>query len=378
MFFKPKKVEVVDPFAEFPDAVMMVDEDGSIVYVNEKACLLFGYEKDFLLENEIFLLFDNGLEIIKKVATIDSPAITKAKPYESVDLYVEVSTIKLQEDGKYLVTYRDVTQNHKVVSRLLVEFENAKKFIKDKNGFLAKLTNKVKSPLHSVVGFSQALLDKLGGPLTEKQEKYLGIINKNSKETMQLLDKVFELSKIESGLYEYEFKNFDFVLVMNAVIAQFKPEIDAKKLQIEVDAQDVIRRNCYSDETVVKTILTSLIDNAVKSSADQGLVNIRIETPDEETLSSLNLEPIQGTTEKSFILFSISDSGGGFMEDEVPLVFDPYTIIEKNANKNVLKNIGFAISKHLIRHLKGKIWLESKPLKGAKFSFIIPIEKLGN
>ena len=80
---------------------------------------------------------------------------------------------------------------------------------REKNNFLIKLANDFKAPIQSIVGFSQAMADGLGGEMSEQQEKYIRIINKNSTDLMYFVGKLLELSQTESCLSKAENKTFD-------------------------------------------------------------------------------------------------------------------------------------------------------------------------
>ena len=86
------------------------------------------------------------------------------------------------------------------------EYEIAKKIIDEKNTFLTEIAPEIISSLDSVTGFSKALLEGIGGHLIEKQEKYVSIINKNSKDLSFDLEKMFDFFRLESGLFSMNLK----------------------------------------------------------------------------------------------------------------------------------------------------------------------------
>ena len=104
--------------------------------------------------------------------------------------FFEISAARFGEKGDIIVGVRDVSGNQKMLNKLIFEHEYVNKVTKEKNSFLSKIAGELTSPLHSINGFSQALLEGLGGEISEKQEKYLLIIYKNSVELIDLISNI--------------------------------------------------------------------------------------------------------------------------------------------------------------------------------------------
>ena len=130
----------------------------------------------------------------------------------------------------------------------MIEHESSKKVNKDKNTFLVKLSNELKSPVHSISGFSQAMIDGLGGEMSEKQEKYIKIINKNSNELLYLLDKILELSKTESNLVEYDFQIFDIVNAAQMAVKTHEQTAKEKNLNLIFSSEEIVKRTGFSNK----------------------------------------------------------------------------------------------------------------------------------
>ncbi len=365
-----KKVNASSVFDYLPDGLVLTDFSGKVLFSNSYAQKLMGLnDGDNIAEvldvnlSMIESLIDNKVQSVFKVTKDDGEA------------YVEVSAAKVEDEAKFVITVRNVTQTHKFMKKMLVETESSKKVNRDKNSFLVKIANELKSPLHSIDGFSKALLEGLGGEITEKQNKYLNIINKNSHELLFLIDKVVEQSRLEAGLYEWDFKHLDIVNLMQSVIRPYKDELEQKSIELSVDIEGVVKRTCFADETALKCVFDTLMDLAVKSTY---LGNIQVELfhPTLEAVAQQDIEVSETATEKSFIQFSISDSGSGMSDTEKAYIFDPYYQIESGNKKNVAKSLALAIDKALIKNMRGKIWVESAAMQGSKFSFIIPTERI--
>jgi len=110
---------------------------------------------------------------------------------------------------------------------------------------------------------------------------------------------------------------------------------------------------------------------------DVGLIKLTLTHPDMETIKNMGIYPVHYFTEKSYILFSISDTGIGIADEDRQVIFDEYN----QSNKTMTKKyggtgLGLAITKKILDILGGNIWFTSKLSNGSTFNFIIPVEKI--
>lgn len=372
-----KKHKNNDVLAYYPDAVVIVSMSGEILYANERLLDLFSITSNELFDMELLDLFDGGFNLVSNLAKSNDSAIVRSKLNLDEDLFFEIKASEYEDiDDKIIVTIRNVTQTQKMLNKLLFEHEYLTKLTRNKNSFLTKISGELTSPVHSINGFSQAILEGLGGDVNPKQEKYLKIINKNSAQLLELITKLVEYTKIESGIWDYEFKNFDFVTLMTNLFNTYKAKADEKKLVINFDLNSLGKRNMYSDETALKRILETLLENAI-SLTDSGSVQVVVSHPDNEFLEIAGFKVSSSTPEKSYLMVKVNDTSMGIPEADMDNIFDPYANIEKYiAKKAVNKSLELGIVYNLVRILKGKMWLESETMKGSTYAFIIPIERI--
>lgn len=366
------KAKDVDILSSLPDGVLLTDSGGKIEWTNEISANLLKMPKDDIFRLNINGIIDGGLDLIKQAAEINKSVVGRAKNSEGKDFYLEI-TAKVTDEC-FVVSLRDVTQNYRTVTSILVEHESSKKINKDKNAFLVKLSNEIKSPINSIVGFSQAMIDGLGGEMSDKQEKYIKIINKNSNEVLYLIDKILELSKTESNLYEYDFQIFDAVNAIQNVLKNYETVIKDKNLILNLDAESIVKRTIFSEETIFKTIFQNILETSLNST-DIGSINIKVHHPDLEFVSQQDIEVSQSATEKSYLMLTVSDTGAGIAENDLSVIFEPYTQLDKPNKKNIVKSIALACVKNLVKYLKGAVWIESESMQGTTYNVIIPIER---
>ncbi len=370
-----KGIRSYECYKDFPDAVIVISYSQNVRFWNKRAKKIFGYTENEILGKNIGLIFSDDSEKIGTVLGKDKPIIFSARTKEDKEIFVEISCVDIKENEDILICARDVSKNQKILEKLLLEYENSHKIIKNKSSFIADLSNDLRTPLHSIIGFSQALIDGLGGDLNEKQMKYVTIIDKNSNSLLALLSNVLDLSKIEAGKMEFNFKHFDVIQLIHAVLEQMTAQLKDKKIELSSDLTDVVKRNIFSDENMLRQVLLNILNNAVKFT-ESGSVSLKVMHPDLEFLDYQRIEVPPEYTDKSYLMFSVTDTGIGIAENELNNIFDEFRTVDKNISKKYGgTGLSLAITRKLLSELGGIIWVESEQTQGSTFSFIIPVER---
>lgn len=371
--FNNKDEEEEDLLTKLPDNVALLNNQGSFLWCNDVAQKTLSKLKENFSEGYIDNVFDNAMDLIVKLAESGLTKVIKAKTPDEKDMFFEFTARKTEEG--YLVCFRDNTQSYKTLTSIFVEHESLRKTNKDKNNFLVKLSGDFRNPLQSIVGFSQALLGGIGGELNEKQAKYVNIINKNSTDVLYLIDKILELSKAESNLFEKKLGYFDAINILNNVIKNNEKEAQAKNIEINVEVAKDVKRTIYSDEAMLKIVLENIIESAIKFT-DVGSINIEVSHPDLELVSEKGFLPVENAKEKSYIMFKIDDQSLGISDIELENLFEPYAQLDNPNKNNVFRSIAFATIKNIIRIMKGNVWVEPEAMHGTTYCVIIPAEKV--
>lgn len=371
-----KKISKPMELDAYPDAIIIINALNDIVAWNRKAENIFGYLESEITGRNIAILFDNCIEKIHESLFEKTRQIINAKNRNGEDIIIEISCGELNKDGKTIISIREVTKGQKVIEKLLMEYEKVSKIAQNKSGFMAAHSNELKKPVHAIIGFSRGVLDGVCGQLDEKQEKYISIINKNANNLLALLDNMIVLSRIETEQIQPEYKVFDVTEIIESVKSNINHLIQEKNISFEIDFSELERKNIYSDEGLLRQILMNLYTNAVKFT-DVGLIKLTLIHPDLETVKNMGIYPVHYFTEKSYILFSISDTGIGIADEDQQGIFDEYN----QSNKSMTKKyggtgLGLAITKKILNILGGNIWFTSKLSNGSTFNFIIPVEKI--
>lgn len=345
----------IDVEKALPDALILCGKDGKIQWVNDVAAEIFETSKMHLLTSNISDFIENPMNLISSSVIMHKPVITK---FINKEIYFDM-TVKEIAEG-YVLDFRDAVQNSAIA-----QDDKTEEINREKNNFLLKLANDLKSPIQSIVGFSQAMADGLGGEMSEQQEKYIRIINKNSSELMYFVGKLLELSQTESALKEPDKKTLDVLALVNSVVRFNEQLYKGKEVKISIKPEEDFKKTISTDEEILKNILQDVLEIILKS-VDMGEVAITLSNPNDEFISSKNLAPAQYT------MISLSTSALLLSENDLECMFDPYTILDSTNRKNVLRAMVLASVKNLVQSLNGIVWVESQILKNTSFNIIIP------
>jgi signal transduction histidine kinase len=356
----------IDAQTNLPDGVIFTGTNGVIQWANDIAHDLFRLDMNMLISKSVNDLLENGYDLIVNSANSHKALIAK---YTQGDEYFEITSREI--DGGYVVSLRDSTQNYKRISNILEEQESSQKVNSDKNTFLVKLSNEFNSPIQSIIGFAQGLLDGLGGEITDKQAKYVNIIKKNSSELLYFFNKLVELSQSEGQLFEKEEKYFDIVTVLSSLVKSNKHIYSDKPLKITFDFEPDLKRMVYQDEPAFKLMMQNLIETVIKE-IDMGDITVTLTEADEDFLTARNISIDSG------ILITVSSPSMSILETDLPTLFSPYATLEKSNKRTISRALALGTASNIAKELNGVIWAENVPMKGLVFSIVIPREKVSN
>ncbi len=353
-FFSASKV-----IEMLPDPIIFVDLSGYILKANVRACECFDINGS---NNEKFNdIIKDGSEMIKKSLNLKKPVVAMAMA-KGQEFYVEMNASR-RWDG-YCLVIRDIT---KLTDEVSTE-KKIDKFNNEKNAMLVKIEDDIKSPLTSIIGFSKGLLDGLGGDLSEKQKKYIQIINSSSAGLYSFVDKFLEFTYAESSQYEPEYRNFDVVEILKEITRDYEHEISEKQLGLTFDYEAIEKRTVYYDVKSLQKTFRNIYETSL-SMTEKGGISIKIDYPDEETVMSLNLDE-----NKSYVRILIKDTGIGIEASEIKYLCDPYTQLTKN-KKNFVRALKLGAASILTKRANGYIDISSEVMNGTLYTLVIPIQK---
>lgn len=251
----------------------------------------------------------------------------------------------------------DVDRMHEM-SSLAVTFnkmaEELQKYEETRSSFVANVSHELRSPLTSIQGFVQGILD---GTIDEKErEQYLTIVLDETKRLNALISDLLDLAKVESGQFPLHRTEWDLNELLRQSIIKFITKIEDKGLDITVDVPEG-RTMVTADKDRMTQVITNIIDNAVKYSNHDGSLSIWT-TP----------------KEGGKIEVSIKNSGEAIPEEDIPYIFDRFFKVDKSHNRKAKgTGIGLSIVWNIIVQHGERIWVNSKEGTGTVFTFTMTL-----
>ncbi len=360
--------------AYLPEAVLVIDENGKILYSNKMALKLFETSRlrgkninDYFITNSDNIIRNCNEEIKQILKIVSEEQNTKITDVKVVD-------VSSKKNKRYILTIIDNTQDHSLLDQLITERQEQKILNHTKNVLLTKMSNYLCSPLHSVVGFSDAMLSGLSGEINDKQKKYLEIISANSSEVLLLTEKLIEMSQVESDLYKFDYKNFDVTALLTVIKNEISVKVKNKDISINISTADLLKQNCYTDKNVLSMVITNLLEHAI-STIDTGAINMFLANPIPEFLLTKGFDVNSDVNEKSYLMFELNMKGVDSSLYSNDDIFDAYTQVDKNSKKYLFQSLLMGSSKKYINKLKGEIWINNQYANQVSIAFIIPVEK---
>lgn len=369
LFKKPEKEDI---FEIFPDGVLIVSSDGKILDLNSKALSILDFPKLELVGSYFSKYVQGGSALLNRLVQSGTSAVAKVDIPKNEDIYVEVTASRTEESDKVYVAIRDVTKNYKMQNMINGEYEIAKKIIDEKNIFLKTISDEVFSLINSASSFSKALKDGLGGPLNDKQDKYVAIIDKSTDDLLYILTKLFKYFEVESMLYTPESKNFDLADLMTSIAKTYEQLFEKKKLNFSYDMSSFDVRSASTDATAISMFIKALLDVSLKST-DIGSVSMNIGNPPLEFMQSKGYDNADDAMRKRYAMFEIKDSGLVFPANVLDNIFNPYWVDETVSRKLLITKIVYAYVYKHVKNLKGDMWVYSNATQGTLVCILLPM-----
>lgn len=223
-----------------------------------------------------------------------------------------------------------------------------------RRAFVSNASHELRSPLTSVQGFLQAVLD--GTASESDKEKYLKIALSETKRLNALITSMLDLSRLDSGKNPLTLSKFDINEIINEIASKFEPALIKKALQLNVEFS---RDNCYvfADKDKIIQVVTNLVDNAIKYSPMYS--RIILTTSIHEN--------------KAYI--TVKDFGYGISKKDQMLIWERFYMTDKSRSpvKTKGSGLGLSIVKKIIDEHGEVIWIESSRGAGATFIFTLTL-----
>ena len=364
--------------------VVIADYQGKIVYANNTALRLFGYEADEIVGSEIDILSPTahqgriGREISHYLSQAKDGRLY-SRPYEtsglradgtsfSMDLLVATASLEIadspyerrQEDRiLYVCNMWDVSARKKMEEAQRLALETQVVANRAKSEFVANMSHELRTPLNAIIGFSEMLSRSFFGKLTEKQAEYVNDIHFSGNHLLKLINDILDISKIEAGHSELQEEEVEVREVVESCLNLIRPKAQESKVSLSVRGISPMHL-LYADERKLKQVLINLLSNAVKFTPPGGSVEVHSD-----------IEPDGAYT------ISVVDSGVGIAPEDIDKALAPFGQIDSGLDRKYEgTGLGLPLTKSLVEAHGGTLTLESSLGVGTTIKVRFPGERL--
>ncbi|MGA2774451.1 MAG: ATP-binding protein [Candidatus Omnitrophota bacterium] len=331
-------------FNSMIEGVIVTNGQDRIISINQAIERIFGITKQDVVGKVFLEVIHNNdiaevISVIIKAGKPVSKEITLVYPVQSI---FEVNATPIFENGSVggcLVVIHDITGIRRLETM--------------RRDFVANVSHELKTPLTSIKGFVETLLE---GALEDKENNrnFLKIIQEHANRLDNLVNDLLSLSHLESKGIAIVKNEFNLSNQVKEVVAGFKSQLKSKGIEIINHLPKELIIN--GDKDRVEQVLVNLIDNAIKFNKDKG--SIKIYNQD----CSGNIKVI------------IEDCGLGIPQKDIPRIFERFYRVDKARSRELGgTGLGLSIVKHIVELHGGTVGVESTEGLGSKFWFILPI-----
>lgn len=224
---------------------------------------------------------------------------------------------------------------------------------------IASISQELRQPLSSIVGYTDLLLGESVGILGALQRKFVERIKASTERIRSLTDDMIQITTLEAELNELKPEAVDLNSIIDNAVSYTSTQVREKNISIHLDLPKMLAP-IHADREALQQILIHLLQNAGAATPFEGTIRLKVQTRSENG--------------SDFILIQVSDSGGGIAPEDLPRVFTRLYRAENVLIQGVGDTgVGLSIAKTLTEAQHGRIWVESEPGVGATFSVLLPI-----
>jgi len=243
------------------------------------------------------------------------------------------------EEGKItgsILVFRDITKEREIEQM--------------KEDFLATITHDLKSPLASVMGYTELLLNPKLGEINPTQKEFLEAIIRSSKTLQFLIDNILEITRMEAGKMLFNPGLFNLEALVSEIHEMFRPLAAPKQLRMEAQVDESII--VYGDRDKVKEVFINLFSNAIKFTREKGVITVR------------------AVPEERRVAVSVSDTGKGIPRDQIQRLFSKFAQVKSDERRGT--GLGLYIIKRIMDAHDETVTVESTEGVGTTFTFGLP------
>jgi PAS domain S-box-containing protein len=351
-----------------PVGITLVDRDFKIRSLNRAMEKLTGCRRMDVIDRPCYELFGlqevcQGCPVQKVFETGEVQSLQTSTILGDRNLVLEkIAAPVLDPDGSIVSAIeiiKDITKEKKLEEELINSYRELQETYSElkeldrlKDEFFSSISHELKTPITSIYGSIDLIYSM--HDLTPEQEDFIQLIERSTTRLNLLIDDLLQLSKGD-GLMRIQ-KPMEFSLgdLLEETLGEFESQLKMKDIELMIKVQDDLPP-IKGEREQIKKVLTNLISNAIKFNRRKGKILI---------------EAMDNNGE---IEVSVEDTGIGIAESEQENIFKRFYRVERGEAKRYPgTGIGLSLVKTIVESHGGRIWVESTPGKGSRFTFILP------
>lgn len=322
--------------------LILIDGRGYVNLINR------AYKETFDADSSEYLyrLYYEAIEHKEIVSLIEEIFMTEVNVRKQLLLPLKIERRHFEVYGAPIIGVNDEWKGIVLVFHDISELKKLEQMRKD---FVANVSHELKTPITSIKGFSETLLD---GAMNDKDtlEYFLSIILKESDRLQSLIEDLLDLSKVEKQGFKLNPEYFEISGILEEIFVILEGKAKEKEIELILNRpqKDLF---LFADASRVKQVFINLINNAIAYTPAGGEVKVNVEEVGEE------------------IVIVVSDTGVGMEQEEIPRIFERFYRVDKARSRNSGgTGLGLAIVKHIVEAHHGTISVKSRLNKGTIFT----------
>ncbi|MDU3760377.1 MAG: ATP-binding protein [Phocaeicola vulgatus] len=244
----------------------------------------------------------------------------------------------------------DITELKETERKLIAARDKAEELDRLKSAFLANMSHEIRTPLNAIVGFSNLLAET---EEMEDRKQYMAIVQENTELLLQLISDILDLSKMESGTFEFVNSDTDVNLLCSEIIRSLRMKVPAG---VELVFEECLPGcHVWADKNRLNQVISNFINNALKFTFS----------------GSITLGYYRQTD--GYLRFYVRDTGMGIPKNKIKTVFDRFVKLNSFVHGT---GLGLSICKSLVEQMGGTIGVESEEGEGSCFWFTYPYQEI--
>lgn len=350
-------------FENLSEALMALDEHSRITFLNRKAETLLQSSRNDLLGQNIWTVFPEAIGSAAaeryRYAIENQESVSIRTYHPRLQAWFKVRADPFE--GGLLLYFDDITEQVERENELIAAKKEAEEANRLKSSFLANMSHEIRTPLTSIIGFAEAIQEKIPTLKSETEEvdfhsltQFTNLIVKGGHRLLELLNSLLNLSKLEAGEMAVSLTPVDLTEEAQEMADFFEPQAEAADVSLHVDLPNAPVWG-KADRQGIQIVLRNLLSNAVKYTDEGGWIRIRVQ----ETSDTVVLQ--------------IEDNGIGMMPDRVPELFEAFKQESTGPSRAYEgAGLGLAVTRRLVHLMDGTIDVETAKGKGSHFAVRVP------